>query len=142
MRRRGFTLLEMLVATAIMGFAVVGLLSNLSTSLRTASRLTEYDRAVVLARGKLDELLLDRRMPRQTRLEGTFDRSLTGDTEMGWRATLNAFEIPPDAIPSTSILERIDLEVWWGSGERKRTVTVDGYRRAKLVPPELAVPTP
>jgi general secretion pathway protein I len=137
-RRRGFTLLEMLVATAIMGIAVVGLLANLSTSLRNAARLTDYDRAAVLARGKMDDLLLDRRIPRQARLEGTFDRNLTGDTEMGWRAVLTAFEVPPDVGPGTPILERMELEVWWGSGERKRTLSLDGFRRARLVPPELA----
>jgi prepilin-type N-terminal cleavage/methylation domain-containing protein len=37
--RRGFTLLEMLVATTILGVAVAGLLSQLSTSMRSAGRL-------------------------------------------------------------------------------------------------------
>ena len=35
--QRGFTLLEILVATTIMGVAVVGLLSSLSTSMRNAA---------------------------------------------------------------------------------------------------------
>jgi len=49
MRRRGFTLLEMLVASAIMGIAVTALLASLSASLHNAARLTEYDRAALLA---------------------------------------------------------------------------------------------
>ena len=55
--RRGFTLLEVMVATTIMGIAVVTLLSALSTSVRNATRLTDYDRAVLLARAKMDALL-------------------------------------------------------------------------------------
>ena len=43
--RRGFTLLEVMVATTIMGIAVVTLLSALSTSVRNATRLTDYVRA-------------------------------------------------------------------------------------------------
>ena len=36
MKERGFTLLEVLVATMIMGLAVVGLLSSISVSMRNA----------------------------------------------------------------------------------------------------------
>ena len=57
--RAGFTLLEVLVATTIMAIAVSGLLASLSTSLRVASRLTDYDRATLLAREKMDELLVN-----------------------------------------------------------------------------------
>ena len=55
-RNRGFTLLEVMVATTIMAIAVVGLLSSLSASLRNAARLTDNDRSALLARRKMDEL--------------------------------------------------------------------------------------
>ena len=49
----------MLVATLIMGMAVVGLLSAISTSMRNAARLTDYDRVAMLARAQMDALLLE-----------------------------------------------------------------------------------
>ena len=106
----GFTLLEMLVATVIMGIAVVGLLSNLSTSLRNASRLTEYDRSALLARRTMDELLLDSRLPKDRPIEGRFNAAATG-IDGGWRARLTTFEQPPDAGPGALTLDRLELEV-------------------------------
>ena len=134
--RRGFTLLEMLVATLIMGIAVVGLLSNISTSLQHASRLTEYDRASLVAKRKMDELLLDSRLPRDSFVEGRFDPAATG-LEGGWRARLTSFEQPPDPTPGTPILERIELEIWWLSGQSKRRLSLEAFRRGMIEPPPL-----
>jgi general secretion pathway protein I len=135
MRSRGFELREMLVATLIMGIAVVGLLANISASLGNAARLTGYDRAALLARQKMDELLLDQRLPKSVRFEGRFDPALTGGAEAGWRAQLTPFEAPPDARPGTEVLERLELEIWWMSGARRRTLALEGFRRGRLVAP-------
>ena len=60
-RQRGFTLLEMIVATMIMGIAVVGLMSGISSTTRNAARLRDYDRVVQLARLRMNDLLADPR---------------------------------------------------------------------------------
>ena len=57
---RGFTLLEVLVATTILAVAIIGLVSMLSNTVRNAGRLTDHDRATVLAKRRMDELLIDR----------------------------------------------------------------------------------
>lgn len=132
MRSRGFTLLEMLVATLIMGIAVVGLLANISTSLRNAARLTAYDRAAVLARQRMDELLLDQRLPKLTPIEGSFDPAVTGGGEAGWRARITPFEMPPNAGPGTEILERVELEIWWMSAGKRRSLSLEGFRKGRL----------
>ena len=136
--RRGFTLLEVLVATLIMAVAVTGLLSALSTSLRNASRLTDYDRAALLARQKMDELLIAPRVPKLTPFEGTWGPEVTGGLQSGWRARITPFEIPPGLAVGAAYLERIELEIWWMYGEQRRTFRVEGYRRSVLTPDDVA----
>lgn len=130
--RRGFTLLEMLVATSLMAIAVVGLLSSLSASLRNAARLTDNDRAAIVARRKMDELLLQTRLPRFQPVEGTLtpatDAGLTG----GWKATVKPFEVPPAIQPGMAILERVECEIWWMDGNRRRSYTLEGYKTSVL----------
>ncbi len=132
MKRGGFTLLEMLVASAIMGIAVVGLLSNISTSLRNASRVSEYDRVALVAKRQMDLLLLERRLPYDTAISGKFDPERTG-VAGGWQARLTRFEMPPQPGPGVPVLERLELEVWWMSGPRRRTFTLEGFRRGMIL---------
>lgn len=132
----GFTLLEMVVATAIMGLAVVGLLSNLSVSLSTASRLAARDRAVVLAHEKLEQMLADREFIAGSEAEGRFDAAFTGGVDAGWTAKAAIFEAPPDALPGMAVLERIDVEVWWMEGASRRRLALNGYRRGVIPIPQ------
>lgn len=129
MKQRGFTLLEVMVATLIMAIAVVGLLSALSTSMRTASRLTETSRAALLARQKMDELLIDKKAATQ----GVWSADETGGVESGWRAEITPFEVPDGAKAGAAILERVGLEIWWMNGQQRRTFRLEGYRRGKVL---------
>lgn len=138
MKQRGFTLLEVLVATLVMGVAVVGLLSALSTSLRNAARLTDYDRAALLGRQKMDELLIASTVPKLAPFQGTWGPEVTGDLPMGWRARVTPFEIPTGAAPGTPFLERVELEIWWMENGRRRTFSLEGFRRSTLTPQDIA----
>jgi len=134
---RGLTLLEMVVATLIMGIAVVGLLSAITTSMRHGARITDYDRAVQLARGKMNELLLDSQLPRDGVVEGRFDRFGAGNVQAGWRARLTAFAVPPVPRPGLQAMDRLALEVWWDNGGQRRTFLVEGFRTRTLLPQDV-----
>lgn len=135
--RRGFTLLEMIIATTIMAMAVVGLLAQISSTTRNASRLRDYDRVVQLARLRMNDLLLDERGPRNSMIAGGFDKALTGGLDAGWRATVTPAETAPSPMPGDFALDRIQLEVWWMAGPQRRTFGLESYRRRVLRPEDI-----
>ena len=130
--RGGFSLLEVLVATVVMGIAVTGLIVGLSQSVKNASRLADYDRAAMLARTKMNDLLLDVTLPFDGSVEGAFDPTQTA-VPTGWKAVLKPFDAPPNAGPGTMILQQVALQVWWqpASGTR-RIIQVESYRPTRI----------
>jgi general secretion pathway protein I len=132
--RRGFTLLEVMVATTVMGIAVVTLMSGLSTSVRNASRLTDYDRVALLARAKMDALLVDPSLPLASVIEDSLDPVLLGGARGGWRAQVTPFETAPSPVPGALGLDRVQLEIWWMSGEQRRSFSLEAFRRSVARP--------
>lgn len=133
----GFTLLEVLVATAIMGIAVAGVLSGLASTARNAARLTAYDRASLLAKSKLDEILVDQKIPRKIPLQGAFDPAQTGGVPAGWSAVVMPFEWAPGAGPGMWVLDRVQVQIWWMDGATRHEFSLEGYRRGILQPGDL-----
>lgn len=131
-RARGFTLLEMIVATLIMAIAVVGLLSGISGAVRNAARVREYDRIVQLARLRMNDLLLDPALAANGTLSGSFNPLITGGLEAGWQARASTLEMPPAPAPNQAALDRIELQIWWMSGPGRRTFTLEAFRQRLL----------
>ncbi|MEQ1885766.1 MAG: type II secretion system protein [Bryobacteraceae bacterium] len=129
---RGFTLLEVLVATLIMGIAVAGVLSGLAGAARNAARLTDYDRATILAQQKMDDLLADAAAPRNQDFGGEYDPKLTNGVKSGWRARVAPFEAPPGATPGVMDIDRVELEIWWMDGKTRHVFGLEGFRRGRL----------
>jgi hypothetical protein len=117
----------MIVATALMSITVVGLLSLLSAVLSNAARVKNYDQAAMLARTKMNDLLVLKPLPMGQPLAGQFDDS------SGWKAVVTPFERWPDAPPGSLQLVRVDLEIWWMDRGERRSVNLEGFRR-DLIP--------
>ena len=132
-RRAGFTLLEVLIATVIMGVAVTALISGLSQSVKNANRLADYDRAVMLARTRMNDLLLDVNLPFDGSVNGVFTADQASGIPSGWSAALKPYDIPPNAQPGATVLQQIALDIWWqpATGGR-RTMHLESYRPAKI----------
>ena len=104
----------------------------LATSLNNASRLTDSDRAAVLAKRVMDDLLAAPSLPRGQLLQGRFEVRETG-LEGGWRASVEPFE-KLEVQRMAEGIDRVRLEVWWTRGPFRRTFPLDGYRIAAPAP--------
>jgi hypothetical protein len=125
----------MIVATTLMGIAVVGLLAGITGATRNAARLRDYDRVVQLARLRMNDLLADPR--HNVVLQGAFPPALAGGLDSGWRAQVSTAETSPNAVAGEFALDRIELEIWWMAGDRRRTFPLEGYRRRIMRAEEL-----
>ncbi len=110
MSKRGFTLLEVLVATLVMAIAVAGLMGAISTSIRNAARLTDHDRGVQLGHQKMDELMIATGLQKGVPFQGTWGPEVTGGSEIGWVARLTPVELPKSPGVGRPFVERIELE--------------------------------
>lgn len=124
----GFSLLEMIVATALTGLTVVGLLSLTSQSLSNSARIREYDRAAMLARAQMDELLTVDPPRLNEPLAGAFDPL------SGWEARITPVEVDYNAAAGGTLLARVDLTIWWRSDGRRKTFPLEAYRRVRIDP--------
>lgn len=139
--RGGFTLLEVLVATVIMGVAVTALITGLSQSVKNTTRLADYDRAAMLARTRMNDLVLDANLPFEGGVDGAFSLDQTGGIRAGWKASMKPFDAPPNAGPGTVILQEIALDVWWEpSAGGHRDLYLQSYRQARIPAPVAARP--
>jgi len=138
-RTAGFTLLEMIVSTVIMSIAVVGLLSGLGGATRNAAKLRDYDRMVQLARLRMNDLLVDRTFQPGSPISGAFDPAATGGLEAGWQARMVPFErAPGPPSPGQLVLDRIQLNVWWGDERARKSFTLEAFRERMLTPEMIA----
>jgi general secretion pathway protein I len=121
--KKGFTLLEVLVASTIMAIAIGTLMSAITTSLRNASRIAENDRAAVIAKRVMDELVAGPALPSGEMVTRQFDPRQTGFSG-GFQARMEPFE----KIGNKG-LDRIAMELYWftPTGDR-RTFQLEAYR--------------
>ncbi len=138
--QRGFTLLEVLVATLVMAIAVAGLMPAISGSLRNAARLTDHDRAALLGRQKMDELLISSGLEKGVPFQGTWGPEVTGGLDMGWIARLTPFETAHGSRGvGVPFIERVELEIWWMNGTRRQSFRLEGFHRSVMTRADVAL---
>jgi len=127
-KKQGFTLLEVLVAMAILGVGLIVIIELFSGGLRLGRTAEEYTRAVGYARMKLEEISLAKTLEEGIE-EGEFDR------EYRWQVEVKKVDLlPPGKETSYQppvALYWVRIEVLWKSGIRERTTALESYRVLK-----------
>lgn len=77
----GFTIIESLVALAVLAITVVALYEAIGTGFRTFDRAAEIEEAVLVAQSQLDRIVAQRRLPNVR--QGTVD-----ETGFGWQLSV------------------------------------------------------
>lgn len=115
--QKGFSLLEIIAAIAVLAIAFAALMQVAGSSLSLTARANERTQAALRARSLLDgAFVMESLQAGET--EGRFD-----DTYR-WRLNVSPWQAPdarPDADNATaSVLYRLDLDVSWGQGDAQR----------------------
>ncbi len=120
----GFTLIEILVAVAIMGISLVTIIGLQIKTIRLQQISNRTTTATLLAQGKMSETMMD--------ISGTspslyFDE---GDFEEDEEETYDDYrwEYTLSALPMADDLYRIDLMVYWDPEEKEgNSVTLTSF---------------
>lgn len=97
---RGFTLIETLVALAILAVLLVAFYETMGTGFRTLDRAALIDEAVSIAQSELDRAVAQRRIPDER--QGRAGRH-------AWRIEPRPFRGPAADVPLRAVLVRLSV---------------------------------
>jgi type II secretion system protein I len=133
-RPRGFTLLEVMVAMAILGIALLGLLSLHHQSVQSVIRAQESTRASMLAQAVMTEAELER-FPDLGRTSGDFQAAFPGEfPDYRWERDVAESGMFPD-------VRKVRILIVYGPGLRQKFELVEFLHSPVPPDPSLLQPT-
>lgn len=113
---RGFTLLEVLVAIAILGIAITVVLQLFSANLRAISVSEDYVSAATKAEAKMREILSDDKLSEKSSSETTDD---------GYRIDISITDALKERTDNLQVrILEIGLTLHWTRGTKERSLTL------------------
>jgi len=125
---KGFTLLEVLVAVAILGVGLTIIIELLSGGLRLGRVSVEHTKAVNYARMKMEEIAVKQTMKEGSE-EGEFDDTFRWQVVVK-KMDLLPIENRPDFKPPANFFQ-IKVDVLWKSGSKERSTRMESYKTVK-----------
>jgi len=128
MKARGFTLIEVLVAVAILGIGLTAILELFSGGLRLGRASEEYTKAVNYARMKMEEMAVKPDVAEGVE-EGSFDDTFRWQVEVKKVDLLPVEDKPDFKLPAHFF--QVQINVIWKSGSKERSTRIESYRTIK-----------
>ncbi|MFH1756609.1 MAG: type II secretion system protein [Pseudomonadota bacterium] len=128
---RGFTLIEVVVALAILGVGLIVIIELFSGGLRLGRTSAEYTQAIGYARLKMEDITLARQLTEGIE-EGEFDKNFRWQLEVKKVEVLPLEEAADIGLPIE--LYRIKMNVLWKSGSQERSAVIESLKVIK--PPD------
>ena len=117
---RGFTLLEVLIAIALLGLAIVPLLGTFSQSLRMAESSKRLTQATLIAREMMTLMELEP-FPELEETKGEFDEEESPEArDFRWSRQV----LPPPAGLDEETVREVRLQILWDEGTVERSYEV------------------
>jgi general secretion pathway protein I len=127
-KAQGFTLIEVMVAMAILSIGLVAIIELFGGGLRLARVSAEYTKAAGHARVKMEEIALSKTLEEGVK-EGEFDN------DFRWLVEVKKVDLLPPGKETTYrppvALYRVRIDVLWKSGSRDRVASLESYRLLK-----------
>lgn len=127
-RKRGFTLVEVMVALVIVAIGLVALVRVQVITIRMTERAARLSRAVRLAETKLAETLAAEKREIGAR-EGTDDEQ---SPAMRWRVLTRATKAAALTDAGVEGMREVTVVVTWPDGEREQVVQLGALAREKV----------
>jgi general secretion pathway protein I len=125
---KGFTLIEVVIAIAILGVGLTVIIELFSGGLRLGRASVEYTKAVNYARMKMEEIVIKPNIQEGTE-EGEFDP--TYRWQVGIKK-VDLLSLGKDGDLSLPVeLFRVKVNVLWKSGSKERSAIFETYRTEK-----------
>jgi len=133
-REEGFTLIEIVVAMAVLGISLVLVIELFSGGLRLGRAAEEYTLAGQFARQKMEEISLNREV-----VEGVEEGEFEG-TPYRWQVEVKKMDLLPvtmetDYRPPLDLFQ-IQLQIIWKSGNKERSTRIETFKAVKPEPNE------
>lgn len=120
LKNDGFTLLEILVAVAIIGISLTVIIQLFSSNLRAISISKDYVHAVLKAEERMRELLEEENLS-----EGHYSEQ----TEDGYKIDIYISKFSRDKSENLQVdLTQIDLSVSWTAGMKEKRFNLTTYK--------------
>ena len=115
-RSAGFTLLEVIVAMAILGIAISVVLQLFSANLRAISVSGDYVAAATRAEAKMREILSDDRLS---------EKYFSEATQEGYRIDVSITDVIKERTENLQVkLLEVDLTIHWIQGTKQKSMSL------------------